>query len=96
MQAKRTYPLTDFATHAREHLSRLKATGELETLTVDGETTLIVQDAEAYQRLLDRLDALETVAAVRESATEYGRGDDLSAREGMDSLRGKYGIPRRS
>ena len=96
MAVEQSYPLADFASHAREHVARLRATGQPETLISDDGAEVVVQDAAAYQLLLDRLDSLEATAAVRESVAEYGRGEGVAARAGFDALRGKHGIPRRA
>lgn len=47
--------LTEFHRHSREHIGRLRATGRPEVLTVNGRAEIVVQDAAAYQALLDRL-----------------------------------------
>lgn len=94
MHGEDRYPLTDFAAHTNDHITRLRASGEPEILTVGGEAEVVVQNAAAYQLLLDRLDSLEAVAAVKESMAEYARGEGVSAREGLNSLREKHGIPR--
>jgi PHD/YefM family antitoxin component YafN of YafNO toxin-antitoxin module len=47
--------LTEFHRHTREHIARLRTTGRPEVLTVNGRAELVVQDASAYQQLLERL-----------------------------------------
>ena len=47
--------LTEFHRHTKIHMARLHATGRPELLTVNGKAKLVVQDAAAYQRLLDRI-----------------------------------------
>jgi len=47
--------LTEFHRHTRDHIERLRATGRPEVLTVNGRAELVVQDASAYQNLLERL-----------------------------------------
>src|SRR5262245_31574609 len=59
------YSLTDFQRHAKEHIERLKQTGRPEVLTVNGKAELVVQDAEAYQKLLDLLDRAEALEGIR-------------------------------
>jgi len=51
--------LTDFARNAKAHLRRLKRTGRPELLTVNGKAEVVVQNASAYQRLLEALEELE-------------------------------------
>jgi hypothetical protein len=50
--------LTDFARNTKAHLARLKRTGRPELLTVNGKAEVVVQNAAAYQRLLEALEKL--------------------------------------
>jgi len=54
--------LTDFARNMKGHLRQLKQSGRAAVLTINGKAQLIVQEAAAYQRLLN---ALERTKAVR-------------------------------
>ena len=67
--------LTDFQRNTRAHVERLKQTGRPEVLTVNGQAELIVQNALAYQRLLDELQRLRTpdVAHAATPESEAGR-----------------------
>jgi hypothetical protein len=47
--------LTEFHRHSRQHIARLRTTGRPEVLTVNGRAEVVVQDAAAYQHLLERL-----------------------------------------
>lgn len=93
VQAEETYSLLEFTQHAMDHLTRLKSSGQPEILTVDGKAEVVVQDAEAYQALLDRLDSIEAIAAVKASMAEFERGEGIPLREGFAALREKHGIP---
>lgn len=88
-----TYSLLEFTQHAMDHLARLKSSGQPEVLTVNGKAEVVVQDAGAYQALLDRLDCIEAIAAVKNSLTEFERGEGIPVREGFAALREKYDIP---
>jgi hypothetical protein len=48
--------LTDFHRNSSAHCKRLKASGRPEVLTVNGKAVLVVQDAAAYQRLLEAVE----------------------------------------
>jgi ribosomal protein L17 len=47
--------LTDFAKNTKAHINRLKRTGRPELLTVNGKAEVVVQNASAYQRLIESL-----------------------------------------
>jgi hypothetical protein len=46
--------LTEFRRHTKKHMARLHTTGRPEVLRVNGKAKLIVQDAVAYQRLIEQ------------------------------------------
>jgi PHD/YefM family antitoxin component YafN of YafNO toxin-antitoxin module len=50
--------LTDFARNTKAHLKRLKRSGRPELLTVNGKAEVVVQNASAYQRLIESLEKL--------------------------------------
>lgn len=62
-------------------------------LTVNGEAQLIVQEAKAYQKLLNRLEYMETVAALKVGISEIEAGKGMPVQEALESLRNKHGIP---
>ena len=51
--------LTDFARNTKAHLQRLRRTGRPELLTVNGKAEVVVQNAVAYQRLIEALEKLK-------------------------------------
>jgi PHD/YefM family antitoxin component YafN of YafNO toxin-antitoxin module len=51
--------LTDFSRNTRAHLKRLRRTGRPELLTVNGKAEVVIQNASAYQRLIELLEQLE-------------------------------------
>ena len=93
IEAPETTPLSDFTRDAAAAIRRLKETGQPEVLTVDGEPAVVVQDASSYQHLLDRLDRLETIEAIRQALDEVARGEDVPAEEVFAELRAEFGLP---
>jgi PHD/YefM family antitoxin component YafN of YafNO toxin-antitoxin module len=64
--------LSEFQRNTRTHIRRLGKTGRPEVLTVNGKASVVVQDAAAYQKLLDELEEAKTAAAIAEA--ERGEG----------------------
>ena len=61
------HPVSDFSREPEEYIKRLKATGKPEILTVNGKAEVIIQDARAYEDMINLLDSLEkTALAARE------------------------------
>ena len=58
-------------------------------LTVNGKAEIVVQDAKAYQRLLDLAERLETIEAVREGLASIDRGEGRPMDDVFDDLEKK-------
>lgn len=65
LNVKDIYPLTGFLRNHKEYVARLRGTGRPELLTVNGRASVVIQDSEAYQRLVDSLDRLEAEEVLR-------------------------------
>ena len=74
-----------------EFLKRLKRTGHPLVLTINGRAELVVQDANAYQQILERVETLE---ALQRSFADVNAGRAKPARDVFRRLRRKHGIPR--
>jgi prevent-host-death family protein len=83
--------LSDFKRNTVELLDRLRKTGHPLVLTVNGKAELVVQDAEAYQALLDRVEAIE---GIQRGLADVKAGRTRSARQAFTRLRRKHGIQR--
>jgi PHD/YefM family antitoxin component YafN of YafNO toxin-antitoxin module len=81
--------LTDFQRNTKAHLKRLKATGRPAVLTVNGKAELIVQDAAAFEDMLDAIRGIQRGL----DAMKEGAGKPF--RQALDEIRVKYKIPRR-
>ena len=87
--------LTNFKRQTAQYLEQLHETGEPVVLTVNGKAQVVVQDAAAYQRLVDlaaRADREETVAAIREGLADVEAGRTKPARPALKALAKKYGL----
>ena len=86
--------LTSFRRASGDFMKRLKKTKRPVVLTVNGKAAAVVQDAEAYQRLLELADRADTEEGIRKGLDDVAHGRTRPAREVFDQLRRKYGIPR--
>ena len=66
--------LSNFKRHTQEFIQQLKATGAPVVLTVNGVSELVIQNAESYQKLLDRLEYLETIQGIQEGLDKFDQG----------------------
>ncbi len=83
--------LSDFKRNTVAMLDHLRETGHPLVLTVNGKAELVVQDAAAYQALLERV---ETVEGIQRGLADVKAGRTAPARKVFDRVRRKYAIPR--
>jgi hypothetical protein len=81
--------LTDFQRNTKAHLKRLKSTGRPEVLTVNGRAELIVQNAAAFEDMLDAIRGIQRGL----DAMKAGTGKPF--RQALDEIRAQRKIPRR-
>ena len=89
------HSLSDFQRNTKEHLRQLRESGELVVLTVNGQAEVVVQSAEAYQRLLDDQDFLESIRGVGRGLEEAKRGEGRPMREFLEELASEHGFSLR-
>ena len=53
---------------------------------------LVVQSAEGYQQLLDRIEYLETTAGIRQGLDELAAGQAVAAIPALEALKGRVSI----
>ena len=87
------YPLSEFQRGAKMFLDKLKETKSPIVLTVNGKAAAVVQDAESYQKLIDRLELLESIAKIRQSIKEFEQGEGMPLNQAFAEFKEKYGIP---
>ena len=86
--------LTTFRRSSGDFMKLLKKTKRPVVLTVNGKAAAVVQDAEAYQRLLNIAARADVEEDIRQGLDDVARGRTLPAREVFDGIRRKHGIPR--
>jgi hypothetical protein len=79
--------LTDFQRNTKAHLKRLRSTGRPEVLTVNGRAELIVQNAAAFEDMLDAIRGIQRGL----DAMKAGTGKPF--RQALDEIRRE--MPRR-
>jgi PHD/YefM family antitoxin component YafN of YafNO toxin-antitoxin module len=84
--------VTEFQRNIKDYVGRLKENKTPLVLTVNGRAELIVQDAESYQLLLERLERAETLAAIRRGMQDAEEGRTVSLADAAASLRAKHGL----
>lgn len=84
-------PLTEFLRNSKTHIGALKSSGEAELLTVNGEASIVVQDAESYQTLLELAEQARQDERLRQALQAAKNGEPAEPAEGVFSrLRKKH------
>jgi prevent-host-death family protein len=86
--------LSNFKRNTTNFIDRLKETKSPLVLTVNGVSELVVQSAEGYQQLLDRIEYLETIAGIRQGLNELDEGRAVPAIPALELLRTKLQQPQ--
>lgn len=86
-------PMTTFRNRSAEIMRHLKETKRPVVLTVNGKAAAVVQDAEAYQRLLDIAAQADAVEGIRQGVDDIAHGRTRPAHAVFDAIRAEYDIP---
>jgi len=86
--------LTTFRRRSGEFMKQLKKTKRPVVLTVKGKAAAIVQDAEAYQRLLDIAARADAMEGIRQGLEDAKKGRLRDARDFFADFNARNGVPR--
>jgi len=86
--------MTTFRRNPGKFLRLLKKTKKPLVLTINGKAEAVVQDAEAYQRLLDIAAQASASEGIRQGLEDVEKGRMRPAREVLDMFRRIRAIPR--
>lgn len=86
--------LTTFRRKSGQLLRHLRKSRRPLVLTVRGKARAVVQDAEAYQQLLDTAARADVREAIRQGLDDVAQGRARPARDVFDDIRRRYDIPR--
>ena len=86
--------LTSFRRSSGDVMRQLKRTKRPMILTVNGKAAAVVQDAEAYQRLLDIAARADAREGIRQGMEGLRQGGTRPAREFFKEFEEEHGISR--
>jgi prevent-host-death family protein len=93
IQLANIHSLSDFQRNTKDHLRQLKDSGEPVVLTVNGQAEVVVQSAEAYQKLLDDQELPDSIRSMSRGLEQAKRGDGRPMSEFLEELAREYNIP---
>ena len=85
--------MTTFRRNPGKFMRHLKKSKKPLVLTINGKAEAVVQDAEAYQRLLDIAAQADAREGIRQGAEDVKKGRVRPAREALEQFRRKHDIP---
>jgi prevent-host-death family protein len=86
--------MTTFRRNPGKFLKHLKKTKKPLVLTIHGKAEAVVQDAEAYQRLLDIAAQADASEGMQQGLEDVKKGRIRPAREVLEMFRRRHAIPR--
>jgi len=86
--------LTTFRRRSGDFLKQLRKSKRPVILTVKGKAAAVVQDAEAYQRLLDMAAAADVREGIRQGLDDARKGRTRPAREFLKDFEARHGLSR--
>lgn len=67
--------LSTFKRNTNDLIKQMKESGSPMILTVNGKAEIVVQDANSYQELLDRIDHLEAMVGIQKGLADVKNGN---------------------
>jgi prevent-host-death family protein len=87
-------PLTTFRRRSGQFLKQIKKSKRPVVLTVNGKAAAVVQDAEAYQRLLDIAARADAREGIRQGLEDARKGRSRPAEEFFREFETLHGLSR--
>jgi prevent-host-death family protein len=87
-------PLTTFRRRSSEFLKQIKKTKRPVVLTVNGKAAAVIQDAEAYQRLLDIAARADAREGIRQGMDDARKGRRRPVKEFFRDFESAHGLSR--
>jgi len=86
--------LTTFRRRSGDFIKQIKKSKRPVVLTVNGKAAAVVQDAEAYQRLLDVAASADAGEGIRQGMEDARKGRIRPAKEFFEEFQSQHGLSR--
>jgi PHD/YefM family antitoxin component YafN of YafNO toxin-antitoxin module len=84
--------LSEFQRNSKDYIRKLKELGKPAVLTINGQAEVVVQSADAYQKLIEDQRLLETIRGISRGLEQAKLGEGRSMRDLLEELAGEHGI----
>ncbi|MBS1701517.1 MAG: type II toxin-antitoxin system Phd/YefM family antitoxin [Armatimonadetes bacterium] len=92
IRATDIHSLTDFTRNAKGYIQKIQETKNPIAITINGNAEVVVQDAQAYQAMVDELEHSRFVAAIREGEKAVRDGQVKDVDQSFSDIREKLGL----
>src|SRR6266705_1092856 len=86
------HALSEFHRNSKGFIRKLKKSGKPAVLTVNGEAEVVIQSADAYQKLLESSELLETIRGISRGLEQARSGEGRPLRALIEELASEHGI----
>jgi len=87
-------PLSDFKRNTGKVRDHLRRSQRPFVLTINGKAEMVVQDAEAYQKMLDRVERMEANEGIRKGLAAVEAGKSKPARAVISAIKERRALQR--
>ena len=92
IRATDIHSLTDFTRNAKTYIQQIRDSKSPMAITVNGDAQVVIQDAESFQHMVDELDHVRFIAAMRESEAAVRNGQVQDIDQAFSEIRGELGL----
>ena len=87
-------PLSEFKRNTGVILDQLRRSHRPVVLTINGKAEMVVQDAEAYQKMVDLVERIEANEGIRKGLAAIDAGKSKSAAKAISEIKRRRALPR--
>ncbi len=80
------HTITEFSRNTAAHLKRLATSKQPELYTHNGKPSVVIQDAESYERMAELADYADSLLNIRQALSEQGRSLESFTEEFEQSM----------
>ncbi len=92
IKATNIHSVTEFTRNAKSYIQQIRESHDPIALTVNGKAEVVVQDAESYQEMVDELDRIHFINAIREGQEDVRNGRVQGLEDAFADIRKELGL----
>lgn len=89
IQTQNIHSLSDFQRNTSKHIRNMQDSGLPEVLTIKGKAELVVQTAESFQAMLNKIELYESALGIKRGIEDFREGRTSSVADYRARIKGK-------